>query len=96
MAIFLASRFQDQYRTQASVIHKTKPKQKKTKDSKILKSKISKRKNYKWQADPFNMHKYVLDRVDHSMDFQEYLYKAEAEVSVLFAWLITLTMILLV
>jgi len=78
------------------VIHKTKPNQKKSKDSKILKSKILKRENYKRQADPFNMHKNVLDRVDHSMDFQEYLYKAEAEVSVLFAWLIILTMILIV
>ena len=96
MAIFLASRFLNQYRTQASVIHKTKPNQKKSKDSKILKSKILKRENYKRQADPFNMHKNVLDRVDHSMDFQEYLYKAEAEVSVLFAWLIILTMILIV
>ena len=96
MAIFLASRFLNQYRTQASVIHKTKPNQKKSKDSTILKSKISKRENYKCQADPFNMHKNVLDRVDHSMDFQEYIFKAEAEVSAFIAWLITLTMILLV
>ena len=101
MAIFLASRFLDQYRTQASVIHKTKPNQKKSKDSKILKSKISKRKNYKCQADPFNMQKNVLDRLDQSMDFQEmdfqeYIFKAEAEVSAFIAWLIILTMILLV
>lgn len=78
------------------MIHKTKPKQKMTKDSKILKSKISKRENYKCQADPFNLHKSVLDRVDHSMDFQEYLYKAEAENSAFIAWLIILTMILIV